>query len=182
VWLECEKLVFRGLATAGGFSFYAPDKIMNYKATPPSARYAFTFWAFPFDQFADNLKAYVEFADNHFKRTGFRCNMPLGSYFIKKDSSSLLSYTNGGDVMSIDPIHAYRAEDEEEWFCFLREFNAWSFDRGGVPLINQSPFVDREHVLAAYGSRWPQMADWLEEADPEGRMRNEFFASLLGDE
>ena len=178
-WLGSQKLVFGGLSAVGGFSFYAPDKTMNYKETPPSARYAFTFWAFPFDRFADNLKAYLDFADDHFKRTGFRCNMPLGSYFVKRDASSVLSYTQDGDVISIDPIHAYWAEDDAEWFRFLREFNAWSFERGGLPLINQSPFVERAHVVAAYGSRWEQFTDWVAQVDPSQRMRNEFFTSLL---
>ena len=32
--------------------------------------------------------------------------MPLGSYFVGKDRSSLLSYTYDGDIISLDPIHA----------------------------------------------------------------------------
>ena len=178
-WLGCERLVYRGLSGIGGFSLYGPDKIMNYKETPPSARYAFTFWAFPFDRWAENLHAYLDFSDAHFQRYGFRCNMPLGSYFIKKDVSSVLSYTHDGDVLSLDPIHSYRKEDEEQWHRFLREFNAWAYARGGIPLLNQSPFVERDHVVAAYGARWQQFSDWVAKVDPSHRMRNEFFAGLL---
>jgi FAD/FMN-containing dehydrogenase len=180
-WLACQKATYRGLGAIGGFSLYGPDKIMNYKDTPRSARYAFTFWAFPFDKWVENLTAYLEFSDAHFKQYGFRCNMPLGSYFIKKDSSSILSYTFDGDVLSIDPIHSYCEDDEEEWFHFLKEFNAWGHSRGGVPLLNQSPFVTREHVVAAYGERWQQFSDWVAKVDPGKRMRNEFFADLLTD-
>jgi hypothetical protein len=49
----------------------------------------------------------------------------------------------------------------------------------GVPLLNQSPFVRKAHVIAAYGERWTQLADWLKGADPTRRMVNEFFAELL---
>jgi hypothetical protein len=180
-WLGCQTLIYRSLSAIEGFSLYGPDKIMNYRDTPPAARYAFTFWAFPFDQWVENLHAYLEFSEDHFHRYGFRCNMPLGSYFIKKDASSVLSYTHDSDVLSLDPIHAYRAEDEEEWHRFLREFNAWAHARGGIPLINQSPFVDREQVMAAYGARWQRFSDWVATVDPVGRMQNEFFSGLLID-
>ena len=180
-WLGCQKLIYRSLSAIDGFSLYGPDKIMNYRDTPPSARYAFTFWAFPFDQWVENLRAYLEFSEDHFRRYGFRCNMPLGSYFIKKDASSVLSYTHDGDVLSLDPIHAYRAEDQEEWHRFLREFNAWAHARGGIPLINQSPFVDHEQVVAAYGARWQRFSDWVATVDPDRRMQNGFFSGLLID-
>jgi hypothetical protein len=181
-WLGCQKLVYLSLSAMGGFSLHGPDKIMNYKNTPPSARYAFTFWAFPFDQWVENLHAYLEFSEDHFRRFGFRCNMPLGSYFIKQDDSAVLSYTHNGDVLSLDPIHAYRREDEEEWHRFLREFNTWAFNRGGIPLLNQSPFVEREQVVAAYGDHWQEFADWVTKVDPTRRMQNAFFSQLLSEE
>lgn len=70
---------YRLLNATGGFTLYNPDKMIDYHKTPQSARYAFTFWAFPRQDWVKNLKAYVEFAESHFTRHGFRCNMPLGS-------------------------------------------------------------------------------------------------------
>ncbi len=52
--------------------------------------------------------------------------------------------------------------------------------RGGIPLLNQSPFVKKEHVVAAYGDRWKKLGDWSQTVDPERRMVNAFFAELLG--
>ena len=49
------------------------------------------------------------------RSTGFRCNMPLGSYFIRKDTSSLLSYTYDGDIISLDPIHAPANASRTAW-------------------------------------------------------------------
>jgi hypothetical protein len=166
------------LSLAGGWAVNNPDKIIDYSRTRPSARYAFTFWAFPRNQWLETLRKYLAFADEHFKTYGFRCNMPLGSYFIRQDKSSKLSYTHDGDIFSIDPIHAYT--DRAAWARFLVEFNEFADKQGGIPLLNQSPFVTRQHVQRAYGGRWQEFSDWVRGADPTGRMLNPFFASLLG--
>jgi FAD/FMN-containing dehydrogenase len=167
------------LSATGGFTLYAPEKMINYSKTPQSARYAFTFWAFPRNEWVRNLNDYVAFAEAYFKQHGFRCNMPLGSYFIRQDSSSLLSYTHDGDVISLDPIHAPGEIDKAAWAAFLKEFNEWSAARGGLPLLNQSPFVKKEHVVAAYGDRWKTLCDWVRTVDPDRRMLNPFFAELM---
>jgi hypothetical protein len=165
------------LHLGGGITILAPDKIIDYRQTPPSARYAFTFWAFPRSQWLTTLREYLDFADEHFKATGFRCNMPLGAYHIRRDTSSLLSYTHESDIFSIDPIHA--STEDAGWHHFLREFNQFAFEHNGIPLLNQSPFVERKHVEAAYGQRWFRFAEWVKLMDSAGRMRNPFFAELL---
>jgi FAD/FMN-containing dehydrogenase len=179
IWFAMQRATYWFAGAIGGYSLYDPDKIINYARTPPSARYAFTFWAFPRAQWVSNLKAYLEFRDNHYRKYGFRCNIPLGSYFIRKDTNSLLSYSYEGDIISLDPIHAYSDRDKIAWEFFLQEFNAWASSRGGIPLLNQSPFVTREHVMAAYGERWKQLSDWVRTVDPHGRMLNPFFKELL---
>jgi hypothetical protein len=171
--------VYRTLSLVGGFALYNPDKIIDYSRTPRWARYAFTFWGFPREQFVANLKAYREFSTQHWQRHGFHCNLPLGSYFVRKDTKSLLSYSYDGDVISIDPIHAPCPRDQSAWDDYLHAFNAWAHARGGFPLLNQSPFVSREHVLAAYGDRWRQFSAWIREVDPTRRMVNPFFEELL---
>lgn len=179
MWSAIEIAGYKFLGFIGGFSLYNPDKIVNYEKTPPWARYAFTFWAFPRAQWVSNLKAYLEFAEGHFKKYGFRCNLPLGSYFIRRDVSSVLSYSYDGDIISIDPIHACIDSEKIAWQYFLQEFNAWAHSRGGVPLLNQSPFVEKKHVVAAYGERWKKLSDWVKTVDPQGRMLNPFFKELL---
>lgn len=169
--------LYSTLRLFGGITLVAPDKTVDYSETRQSARYAFTFWAFPRHEWLDTLRAYLDFADEHHRQTGFRCNMPLGSYFIRKDRGSLLSYTHDGDIFSIDPIHA--ATDTVKWFEFLKRFNDFAFARHGIPLLNQSPFVERKHVQAAYGDRWTEFSRWVKAEDPKGRMLNPFFSALL---
>jgi UDP-N-acetylenolpyruvoylglucosamine reductase len=174
-----ELTFYRLLSAGGGFTLEAPDKTINYSKTPQSARYAFTFWAFPRKDYVKNVKDYVKWADDYYEQHKFRCNMPLGSYFIRKDRSSLLSYTWDGDIISLDPIHAPSEREPEAWPNFLKAFNEWAHQRGGIPLLNQSPFVKKVHVVSAYGDRWKKLGDWLRTVDPDRRMVNEFFGELL---
>ena len=174
---DAAKLLYGALHLAGGITLLAPDKIIDYHNTPPNSRYAFTFWAFPRAQWLATYLAYLDFTDEYFKTTGFRCNMPLGSYHIRQDANSLLSYTQDGEVFSIDPIHA--PTDEAAWQAFLRAFNDFAAERNGFPLLNQSPFVTQKHVVAAYGQRWLQFSAAVKSMDPAGRMLNPYFAALL---
>jgi hypothetical protein len=174
------KFLYTDLHLFGGITLLAPDKMIDYSKTPADAKYAFTFWAFPRAQWLTVLRAYLDFADDYFKQTGFRCNMPLGAYHIRRDQSSILSYSYDGEVFSIDPIHA--STDDDAWHCFLRAFNDFAFQRGGIPLLNQSPFVERKHLEAAYRDRWLEFSAWIRESDPQGRMLNPFFAGLLSEQ
>jgi FAD/FMN-containing dehydrogenase len=173
---------YRLLDATGGFTLRSPDKMVNYSKTPELARYAFTFWTFPRADWVRHLKDYIQFAETYHATHGFRCNMPLGSYFIRQDTKSLLSYSWDGDTFSLDPIHAPGDDgDAEAWADFLRAFNEWASARKGRPLLNQSPFVTRQHVLNAYGDRWKTFSDWVRSVDPSSRMLNAFFRDLLVD-
>jgi hypothetical protein len=176
-WFAGNKLLMSALHLVGGATLYNPDKTIDYSRTRPSAKYAFTFWAFPRGQWLEVLREYLEFSEEHFKKYDFRCNMPLGSYFIRKDTHAILSYSHDGDIFSVDPIHAYT--DKPAWDRFLNEFNEFSYKRKGIPLLNQSPFVERRHVEAAYGERWKKFSAQVKAADPQRRMLNPFFADLL---
>jgi FAD/FMN-containing dehydrogenase len=173
------RVLFHTLELTGGLHILDPDKTIDYRHTDAPARYAFTFWAFPRGEWLSALRAYLEFADDHYRQYGFRCNMPLGSYFVRKDHGSLLSYSGGGDIFSLDPIHA--PSDQAAWDRFLREFNEFATKRNGIPLLNQSPFITREQCEQAYGPRWTEFSDWVRSVDPDGRMRNDFFRNLLSE-
>lgn len=180
IGLDIERGLYGLLSKGDGFTLYGPDKTVNYDDTPPSARYAFTFWAFPREQWVKHLQDYVAFAERYYAEHGFRCNMPLGSYFVRRDRHSMLSYSWDGDVISLDPIHAPSGpSDQAAWDRFLRAFNGWAHERGGLPLLNQSPFVTREQVVAAYGDRWTTLSAWVRRQDPDGRLLNPFFKELL---
>jgi len=171
------RMLFSTLQMTGGIHILDPDKTIDYRHSDEPKRYAFTFWAFPRSEWLSTLRAYLDFADDHHKRHGFRCNMPLGSYYIRKDQRALLSYSNDGEIFSIDPIHA--VTDQSAWDRFLREFNEFAAKRKGIPLLNQSPFVTRHHCEQAFGTRWTEFSTWVRSVDPNGRMLNPFFRDLL---
>jgi FAD/FMN-containing dehydrogenase len=174
---DVDRFLYSTLHLFGGLTVLAPDKIIDYRKTPPSARYAFSFWAFPRSRWLETLRQYLDFCEEYFERTGFRCNMPLGAYHIRQDTRSLLSYSFDEEVFSIDPIHA--STDDAAWHAFLRAFNEFAYQHDGTPLLNQSPFVERKHVQAAWGQRWATFSKWTKTVDPTGRMVNPFFADLL---
>jgi hypothetical protein len=161
----------------GGLYILDPDKTIDYRHTDAPGRYAFTFWAFPREEWLSALRAYLDFADDHHRRFGFRCNMPLGSYYIRRDDKAILSYSGNGEIFSLDPIHA--VTDQAAWDRFLKEFNEFATKRNGIPLLNQSPFVTRAHCEKAFGARWTEFSRWVRSVDPDGRMLNPFFADLL---
>jgi len=176
---DVTRFLYSTLHLFGGITMLGPDKTIDYRGTPASARYAFTFWAFPRAKWLESLRAYLDFADEYFKATGFRCNMPCGAYRVRRDTSGILSYTHDQETFSIDPIHA--STNDAAWHEFLRRFNEFAYQRNGIPLLNQSPFVERKHMEAAYGQRWLEFSEWVRKSDPSGRMLNEFFAGLLSE-
>jgi len=175
--IRLTRTIFYALQMTGGLYILDPDKTIDYRHTEPSGRYAFTFWAFPREEWLSALRGYLDFADDHHRRFGFRCNMPLGSYYIRQDDKAILSYSGQGEVFSLDPIHA--VSDQPAWDRFLKEFNEFATKRNGIPLLNQSPFVTRAHCEKAYGARWTEFSRWVRSVDPDARMVNPFFRDLL---
>ncbi|HEY3937532.1 MAG TPA: FAD-dependent oxidoreductase, partial [Bryobacteraceae bacterium] len=67
--IDVAKVLYGSLHLLGGITLLAPDKTIDYRNTAPADRYAFTFWAFPKNQWLSTLQAYLDFADAHFKQT-----------------------------------------------------------------------------------------------------------------
>ena len=107
---------------------------------------------------------------------GFSPLLPQVSYHIAKDRSSLLSYSHQSDVWTLDPI---AAEGEPGWEKFAKAFNERCSAWGGTPLFNQTPFLERRHVLRAFGDRLDKFEATRRRFDPGQRMLNDYFAKLL---
>jgi hypothetical protein len=58
--VDVEKFLYSTLGLLGGITLLAPDKTIDYRRTPDSAKYAFTFWAFPRSQWLSTLRAYLD--------------------------------------------------------------------------------------------------------------------------
>jgi FAD/FMN-containing dehydrogenase len=93
-----------------------------------------------------------------------------------KDRQSLLSYSWDGNVMTIDPV----STANPGWKDFLVAYNQYCSDNGGIPLLNQTPMVTRAQLEKGLGDRWKQYVAARKTFDPNNRLLNDYFTSLLG--
>jgi hypothetical protein len=153
------------------------DQIVPFKPEDTGHRFTFSMWAFRAPEFARILPAYYEFCR---RREGiFRAGLPHVSYHIAGDASSLLSYSRSGPVWTLDPICPDAEARGPGWERFLREFNDFCSAEYGVPLLNQTPFLERRHLERAFGDRLPTFEAERRRFDPQNRMLNDYFARLL---
>ncbi len=150
------------------------SQIVDFDRDDAQHRFTFSMWAFPEHEFPGVLADYFAFCRE--RADVFRTLLPHVSYHISQDRSSLLSYSFDGPVWTLDPIAPH---GQPGWASFLRDFNEFSSARGGVPLLNQSPLLERRHVERAFGPRLAQFEAMRRRFDPQGRMLNEYFAELL---
>jgi hypothetical protein len=150
------------------------SQIVDFDRDDPEHRFTFSMWAFPERDFPGVLREYFGFCRD--RAASFRTLLPHVSYHISQDRSSVLSYSFDGPVWTLDPIAPH---GQPGWESFLRDFNEFSSARGGVPLLNQSPFLERRHVARAFRGRLAQFEDIRHRFDPQGRMLNAYFAELL---
>ena len=152
-------------------------QIVDFDKEDTEHRFTFSMWAFPEGQFARILPEYFRFCKD--RQAIFRAGLPHVSYHIARDPSSLLSYSHSHPVWTLDPICPEVEAHEPGWEQFLREFNGWCSALGGVPLLNQTPHLDRSHLTSAFGQRLRDFETARRRLDPGNRMLNDYFAKLL---
>ena len=96
-------------------------------------------------------------------------------YRINKDTSSLFSYSFGGNVMTFDPV----STGDAGWEQFLVAYNDFCSRHGGSPLFNQSNSLTRWQVEKAFGDRLDIFESYRKRFDPAERLLNEYFKQLL---
>ena len=67
----------------------------------------------------------------------------------------------------------------EGWETFLGVYNQWCSDRNGVPLLNQTWGLTPAIVQKAFGDRLTTMKQARKEYDPDGRLLNDYFRTLM---
>lgn len=153
----------------------ATDQIIRYPERSSWTRYTFSIWAFPENRYPEVLRGYFRFCRDYFKEKGYRCNLLNVGYRIAKDTSSLLSYSSEGDVLTVDPV----ATGGAGWDDFLRAYNAWCSEYDGVPLFNQTKWVTPAQARRAFGDRLDRLEEMRRRFDPEDRLLNDYFAGIL---
>lgn len=136
----------------------------------------FSIWAFDAQTFAPKLRDYFEFCRAYYEATGYRCDVHHVGYLIKKDKSSLFSYSHDFDAMTFDPI----CTGNPGWERFYAAYNEFCSERDGIPFFNQTPFLTSAQVRRAFGERLRIFEGCRRRFDPTGRLVNRYFEELLG--
>jgi len=152
-----------------------PDQIINYPAVSNDSRYTFSLFAFPEEQFPAALTDFVAFCKDYYSRVGYRSDLLYVGYRIAQDDKALLSYSGSGGVMTIDPV----STGSPGWMEFLAAYNQFCSDRNGMPLLNQTFGVTPAIARKAFGDRLQQFEQTRKTYDPDGRLLNEYFRTLL---
>jgi FAD/FMN-containing dehydrogenase len=152
-----------------------PDQIINYPPVSDDSRYTFSLFAFPEEDYPAAITDFFKFCNDYYAKTGYRSNLLYVGYRIAQDQKALLSYSWNGNVMTIDPV----STANPGWTDFLDAYNQWCTDRNGVPLLNQTPALTPAIVQKAFGDRLTTLAAAAKQYDPNGRLVNPYFKTLL---
>ena len=153
----------------------AADQIIRYDDVGGWSAFTFSIWTFPEARFPTVLREYVAFCKEHDTRHQYRCDISTVGYRIDRDPSSLLSYAPDGPVMTLDPV----STGGPGWARFLDSFNEFAAHHRGTPLLNQTPQLRAGQVRQAFGSRLDELSRIRRETDPEDRLLNQYFATIL---
>jgi FAD/FMN-containing dehydrogenase len=140
------------------------------------ARYTYSLWAFPQADFPKVLSEYFAFSTAHYKEHKYRCNVVNGASRVHQDRGSLFSVSYSGPMFTLEPS----STGDKGWDDFLIDFNDFASALGGTPTFNQTRALQPDHVNKAFGERAKLFRALRQRTDPLNRLRNSYFAYLLG--
>ncbi len=161
---------------ARGVVMYAHEWMRDLPQEAWKARYTYSLWAFPQNDFPKLLQAYFAFCKAHYKEHRYRCNVVNGASRLHQDRGSLFSVSHSGPMFTLEPS----STGEKGWDDFLIDFNDFAHRLGGTPTFNQTRALQPEHVAKAFGERAKLFRALRQRTDPLNRLRNSYFAYLLG--
>ena len=147
----------------------------NYAHRPVLGAFTFSIWAFPEADYPSVLMDYQDFCREYYNQNRYQPDMLSVGYRVIQSQHSLLSYSYEGNVMTIDPV----AIGCEEWHHFSKAFNDFAVEHGGKPLLNQTPNLRSDQLEKAFGNQWALFKDFRTQYDPDNRLLNAHFKSLL---
>ena len=153
-----------------------PDQIIHYPIVSDDSRYTFSLFAFPEDEYPAALTDFYRFCNDYYKQKGYRSNLLYVGYSIAQDQKSLLSYSYDGPVMTIDPV----STANPGWDEFIDAYNQFCIDLNGRPLPNQTPGLTAAMLRKAYGDKLTLLENTRKQYDPNDRLLNDYFRTLLG--
>ena len=162
--------------TARGVTMHAHEWMRELPPQAWKSRHTYSLWAFPQEHFPKVLGAYFAFCKTHYQENRYRCNVVNGASRVHQDKGSLFSVSYAGPMFTLEPS----STGDHGWDDFLIDFNDFASRLGGVPTFNQTRALQPEHISKAFGDRLKLFRALRQRTDPLNRLRNSYFAYLLG--
>jgi FAD/FMN-containing dehydrogenase len=166
----------RALRAKRGVVLYAHEWMRDMPNEAWKARHTYSLWAFPQADYPKLLAEYFAFCKNYYKEHRYRANLVSGANRVHQDRGSLFSVSYAGPVITLEPS----SNGEHGWDDFLIDFNDFASGLGGTPTFNQTRALQPEHVAKSFGERVRLFRALRQRTDPLNRLRNSYFAHLLG--
>jgi len=138
-------------------------------------KFAHSTWAFPESTFGDVAREFLVFSQDHFERTGYRCDMPALCSRIVRDTSALFAPSFNEPVITISPM----STDMKNWQNYAFEFSEFAMRHRGIPIFSHSAHLPAEYPVTYFKDRLTLFKKMRRQFDPENRLLNPFFANFL---
>jgi hypothetical protein len=161
---------------ARGVVLYAHEWMRELPEESWRARHTYSLWAFPQDDFPKVLAEYFAFCKAYYKEHRYRSNVVSSASRLHQDRGSLFSVSYSGPMITLEPS----STGDKGWDDFLIDFNDFASGLGGTPTFNQTRALQPEHVIKSFGERVKLFRALRQRTDPLNRLRNSYFAHLLG--
>jgi FAD/FMN-containing dehydrogenase len=159
-----------------GVALFSHEWMRDLPKEAWKARYTYSLWAFPQADYPKLLGEYFKFCRAYYKQNRYRCNVVSGASRLHQDKGSLFSASYSGSMITLEPS----STGDRGWDDFLIDFNDFASASAGVPTFNQTRALQPEHVSKAFGERLKLFRALRLRTDPNNRLRNSYFAHLLG--
>jgi FAD binding domain len=159
-----------------GVVMYAHEWMRELPRESYKARFTYSLWGFPQESFPQLLTQYFKFCRAYYKQHRYRCNVMHSSMRLHRDRSALFSPSYNGPAFTLEPS----STGDDGWDDFLIDFNEFASAHGGTPTFNQTRALQPEHIAKAFGERLKLFRALRQRGDTINRLRNSYFAHLLG--
>lgn len=129
-------------------------------------------WCFPATDFSIVIKAYTNFCQEIFERTGYRCDMPAVGFRVDRDRSALLSPSFDETLIALQTV----STQSRGWEDFVIDLAEFAENWGGIPLFSQSRALRAGYAPQIYASRLEFFRKIRRQLDPENRLLNPYLA------
>jgi FAD/FMN-containing dehydrogenase len=162
--------------SARGVVLYAHEWMRDLPQEAWKARYTYSLWAFAQADYPKLLGEYFTFCKAYYKQHRYRSNVVSSASRLHQDRGSLFSASYSGPMFTLEPS----STGDKGWDDFLIDFNDFASAQNGTPTFNQTRALQPEHVAKAFGERVKLFRALRQRTDPLNRLRNSYFAYLLG--